>query len=207
VIQSFWPKFRRAVKATKPDAYIVGEIWDDASPWLQGDQFDAVMNYRFQKALIAYFGAEDIDTCAFARTLRDLFLAYPEPATAVMLNLLGSHDTARPMTVVRRRDQGRALESLKLMVAMQFTYAGAPCIYYGDEIGLEGDKDPDCRRCYPWGWELTGGRKGTEVGAAGLLQEAHRRAQGQPRAPPGCVPPAGGGPRPADLRLRATNPR
>jgi len=153
VIQSFWLKFRRAVKATKPDAYIVGEIWDDASPWLQGDQFDAVMNYRFQKALIAYFGAEDMDTCAFARTLRDLFLAYAERATAVTLNLLGSHDTARPMTVVRRHDQGRALESLKLMVAMQFTYAGAPCVYYGDEIGLEGDKDPDCRRCYPWGWE------------------------------------------------------
>ena len=131
----------------------MGEIWDDASPWLQGDQFDAGMNYRFQKALIAYFGPEDMDTWAFARTLRDLFLAYPEPGTAVTLNLLGSHDTVRPMIVVRRRDQGRALESLKLMVAMQFTYAGPPCIYYGDDIGLEGDTDPDCRRCYPWGWE------------------------------------------------------
>jgi len=60
-----------------------------------------------------------------------------------MLNLLGSHDTARPMTVVHRRDQGsHALESLKLMAAMQFTCTGAPCIYYGDEIGMEGDKDP-----------------------------------------------------------------
>jgi glycosidase len=79
---------------------------------------------------------------------------YPEPATAVMLNLLGSHDTARPMTVVHRRDGGsHALESLKLMAAMQFTCMGAPCIYYGDEIGMEGDKDPDCRRCYPWDWE------------------------------------------------------
>jgi|GEM_PF-472574 len=154
VIQSFWPKFRRAVKAVKPDAYIVGEIWDDATPWLQGDQFDAVMNYRFQKALIDYFAEEHMDTRAFDHTLRHLLLAYPEPATAAMLNLLGSHDTARPMTVVRRRDDTRhALESLKLMVAMQFTCAGAPCIYYGDEIGLEGDKDPDCRRCYPWGWE------------------------------------------------------
>ena len=82
VIQSFWPKFRRAVKAVKPDAYIVGEIWDDASPWLQGDQFDAVMNYRFQKALIEYFAEEEVDTGAFDRTLRDLLLAYPEPATA-----------------------------------------------------------------------------------------------------------------------------
>lgn len=153
VIQSFWPKFRRAVKAVNPEAYIVGEIWDDATPWLQGDQFDAVMNYRFQKALIDYFAEEHIDTRAFDDALRHLLLAYPEPATHVMLNLLGSHDTARPMTVARRRDQARALESLKLMVAMQFTCAGAPCIYYGDEMALEGDKDPDCRRCYPWGWE------------------------------------------------------
>jgi len=154
VIQSFWPKFRRAVKAVNPDAYIVGEIWDDASSWLQGDQFDAVMNYRFQKALVAYFAEGQMDAHAFDHTLRYLLQDYPEPATAVMLNLLGSHDTARPMTVVHRRDQGsHALESLKLMAAMQFTCTGAPCIYYGDEIGMEGDKDPDCRRCYPWDWE------------------------------------------------------
>ena len=154
VIQSFWPKFRRAVKAVNPDAYIVGEIWDDASSWLQGDQFDAVMNYRFQKALMGYFAEEQMDAHAFDHTLHNLLQDYPEPATAVMLNLLGSHDTARPMTVVHRRGGGsHALESLKLMAAMQFTCTGAPCIYYGDEIGMEGDKDPDCRRCYPWGWE------------------------------------------------------
>jgi glycosidase len=72
-------------------------------------------------------------------------LDYPEQATAVMLNLLGSHDTARPMTAVKDD-----LQSLKLMATTQFTFEGAPCIYYGDEIGLEGGKDPDCRRCYPW---------------------------------------------------------
>ena len=66
VTQSFWPRFRHAVKAAKPDAYFAGEIWDDASPWRQGDQFDAAMNYRFQKALIAYFAGKDMDTCAFA---------------------------------------------------------------------------------------------------------------------------------------------
>ncbi|MBL8254714.1 MAG: glycoside hydrolase family 13 protein, partial [Candidatus Competibacter sp.] len=160
VIQSFWPKFRRAVKAVNPDAYIVGEIWDDASSWLQGDQFDAVMNYRFQKALVGYFAEERMDTHAFDHTLRYLLQDYPEPATAAMLNLLGSHDTARPMTVVHRRDEGsHALESLKLMAAMQFTCTGAPCIYYGDEIGMEGDKDPDCRRCYPWDWEQQAGER------------------------------------------------
>jgi cyclomaltodextrinase len=145
VIQTFWPKFRRAVKEVNPEAYIVGEIWEDASPWLTGDQFDAVMNYRFQKALLGYFAEETLDTKGFDHTLRQIMLDYPEQATAVMLNLLGSHDTARPMTVVKG-----GVESLKLMAAMQFTFEGAPCIYYGDEIGMEGAKDPDCRRCYPW---------------------------------------------------------
>jgi len=145
VIQTFWPKFRRVVKETNPEAYIVGEIWDDATPWLVGDQFDAVMNYRFQKALLGYFAEETLDTKALDHTLRQIMLDYPEQTTAVMLNLLGSHDTARPMTVAEAD-----VESVKLMAAMQFTFEGAPCIYYGDEIGMEGAKDPDCRRCYPW---------------------------------------------------------
>ena len=155
VLQSFWPKFRRAVKAVKPDAYIVGEIWDDATSWLQGDQFDAVMNYRFQRSLIGCFAEERMDTRAFDGTLREILQAYPEPAAAVMLNLLGSHDTVRPMTSARWRDSDarHALDSLKLMAAMQFTFLGSPCVYYGDEIGLQGEKDPDCRRCFPWGWE------------------------------------------------------
>jgi glycosidase len=145
VIQTFWPKFRAAVKQVTPQAYIVGEIWDDATPWLNGDQFDAVMNYRFQKALIGYFAEETMDTKTFDQTLRQVMLDYPEQATSVMLNLLGSHDTARPMTLAKSN-----VESIQLTAAMQFTFEGAPCIYYGDEIGLEGGKDPDCRRCYPW---------------------------------------------------------
>ena len=148
VIQRFWPKFRHAVKSVNPKAYIVGEIWDDATSWLQGDQFDAVMNYRFQKALLGYFAEETLDTKQLDHTLRQIMLDYPEQATAVMLNLLGSHDTARPMTAAKGD-----VESLKLMAALQFTFEGAPCIYYGDEIGMEGGKDPDCRRCFPWGRE------------------------------------------------------
>lgn len=145
VIQTFWPKFRRAVKEVNPQAYIVGEIWDDATSWLMGDQFDAVMNYRFQKALLGYFAEETLDTRTLDHTLRQIMLDYPEQTTAVMLNLLGSHDTARPMTAVKGD-----VDSLMLMAALQFTFEGAPCIYYGDEIGIEGAKDPDCRRCYPW---------------------------------------------------------
>jgi len=145
VIPTFWPKFRSVVKQVNPEAYIVGEIWDDATPWLQGDQFDAVMNYRFQKALLGYFAAETLDTKGLDDTLGQLMLDYPEQATAVMFNLLGSHDTARPMTAAKG-----AVDSLKLMATLQFTFEGAPCIYYGDEIGMQGDKDPECRRCYPW---------------------------------------------------------
>jgi glycosidase len=103
------------------------------------------MNYRFQKALLGFFADETLDTKGLDHTLRQIMLDYPEQATAVMLNLLGSHDTARPMTVAKGN-----VESLKLMAALQFTFEGAPCIYYGDEIGMEGGKDPDCRRCYPW---------------------------------------------------------
>lgn len=166
VIQSFWPKFRHAVKEVNPQAYIVGEIWEDATPWLNGDQFDAVMNYRFQKALLQYFAEETIDTKTFDHTLRQIMLDYPEQATAVMLNLLGSHDTARPMSIAlgeaaSNQDPGalpvggektpqQAVESITLMATMQMTFEGAPCIYYGDEIGLRGGKDPDCRRTYPW---------------------------------------------------------
>ena len=70
VIQTFWPKFRHAVREANPEAYIVGEIWDDATPWLMGDQFDAVMNYRFQKALLGYFAEETLDTKGLDQTLR-----------------------------------------------------------------------------------------------------------------------------------------
>jgi glycosidase len=169
VTSGFWPKFRRVVKNLKPDAYIVGEIWDDATPWLQGDQFDAVMNYRFRRALLANFAEGHPDAHRLDATLNGLLQEYPEPATNVMLNLLGSHDTKRPLTVVANHNGGanaHAFEALRLMVAMQFTWPGAPCIFYGDEIGMEGDKDPDCRRCYPWNWEQN---DDTEQRRSGLL--------------------------------------
>ncbi|MDS4019117.1 MAG: alpha-amylase family glycosyl hydrolase [Candidatus Competibacter sp.] len=160
----------------------------DVSSWLQGDQFDAVMNHRFQKALVGYFAEEQMDTHAFDRTLRHLLKDYPEPGTAVMLNLLGNHDTARPMTVVHRRDGGsHALESLKLMAATQFACPGAPCIYYCDEIGMEGDKDPDCRRCYPWDWEQRAEESGqrSELLAYYKRNCRRRRPAGRP-TPASC---------------------
>jgi cyclomaltodextrinase len=158
---SFWREFRRRIKAANPDAYIVGEIWDEAQRWLQGDQFDAVMNYLFTKACLAFFVGRALNTAltsgvgyhpiepvgaeGFAAAIQHLLDLYPAPATQVQLNLLGSHDTARYLTLARGDES-----ALHLAVLFMVCYPGAPCIYYGDEIGMEGNRDPDCRRAFPW---------------------------------------------------------
>ena len=155
----FWREFRRVVKAANPEAYIVGEIWFDARRWLEGDQFDAVMNYIFNRACLGFFGGENLDTAQrpggyelrplsavqFADAIDDLLALYDWQVTLVQLNLLSSHDMPRFMTLV----QGDKA-ALKLAILFQMTFPGASCVYYGDEIGLEGGPDPDCRRTFPW---------------------------------------------------------
>lgn len=157
----FWQEFRRRVKNINSEAYIVGEIWGDASRWLQGDQFDAVMNYVFtniayeflanehiQADIVSESGLkelEQLDAPSFAAKLEELLAVHPHEITHAQLNLLGSHDTPRVMSVT-----GGDLNSVKLMTVLQMVLPGAPCVYYGDEIGLEGERDPDCRRGMPW---------------------------------------------------------
>jgi len=155
----FWQEFRRVVKAADPQAYIVGEIWFDANRWLQGDQFDAVMNYIFNRACLGFFGGPRLDAAQrpggyalerlsatrFADAIDDLLSLYDWEVTLVQLNLLSSHDMPRFLTLV----QGDR-EALKLATMFQMTFPGAPCVYYGDEIGMEGQDDPDCRRAFPW---------------------------------------------------------
>jgi cyclomaltodextrinase / maltogenic alpha-amylase / neopullulanase len=164
----FWREFRKRVKNTNPQAYIVGEIWGDASRWLKGDQFDAVMNYVFttisyeflanehiQPEIISETGLkhlEKLDAPSFAQKLEELLAVHPQEITQAQLNLLGSHDTPRVMSVT-----GGDISSVKLMTVLQMTLPGAPCVYYGDEIGLAGERDPDCRRGMPWddkNWNL-----------------------------------------------------
>lgn len=158
---SFWQEFRRRVKALNPDAYIVGEIWGDAHRWLQGDQFDAVMNYHFTRPCLAFFGAktlnhlmneksgtgrvEPMDAAAFAERMTAVTKMYHPQIVRAQLNLLDSHDTARYLSAV-----GEDHSAFRLATIFQMTYEGAPCIYYGDEIGLPGGPDPDCRRAFPW---------------------------------------------------------
>ena len=155
----FWQEFRRVVKAANSEAYIVGEIWFDANRWLQGDQFDAVMNYIFNRACLGFFGGERLDTThrpggytlkplsatQFADAVDDMLALYDWEVTLAQLNLLSSHDMPRFLTLVQGDEP-----ALRLATLFQMTFPGAPCIYYGDEIGMEGRHDPDCRRAFPW---------------------------------------------------------
>ena len=145
VDHAFWREFRQVVKTAKPDAYILGEVWHDAGPWLQGDQFDGVMNYPFTNMVIEFFCKNSMDAKEFTSSLNKFMFRYPHQANQVLLNILDSHDTQRLLTQCKGN---KAL--FKLAVLFQMTYIGVPCIYYGDEVGMEGLDDPDCRRTMMW---------------------------------------------------------
>ncbi|WP_013320735.1 glycoside hydrolase family 13 protein [Gloeothece verrucosa] len=166
-VPGFWQEFRSRVKAINPEAYIVGEIWEDASQWLDGTQFDGVMNYPFAEATIAfvagdrvlkeYYQSQDfkpypaLSAATYGEKMQQLLSRYPWDIQLTQLNLFNSHDTARVLTT-----SGKDKSSIKLITFLMFTFPGAPSIYYGDEVGLEGGKDPDCRRTFPKeeNWDL-----------------------------------------------------
>ncbi len=141
----FWIEWRKLVKSINPQAYIVGEIWDDATPWLKGDQFDAVMNYRFQKACVQFFAKGTMNVTEFDSTLAAVRAEYPSDVTYALQNLLGSHDTERFLTSC-----GGNVNRMKLAVLFQAMYVGAPMIYYGDEVGMMGGNDPGSRGTMVW---------------------------------------------------------
>lgn len=140
-----WREFRRTVKGINPNAYIVGEIWGDGSPWLQGDQFDAVMNYQFRDQVFDFFVNDKSNVDQIDWGLEGLRNRHPESVNYAMFNVLGSHDTARMLTMAKND-----INKVKMMALFQMTYVGAPVIYYGDEIGLKGEMDPGCRAAMPW---------------------------------------------------------
>lgn len=171
----FWQTFRKRIKAVNPEAYIVGEIWAEPSRWLQGDQFDGVMNYPVRRAVLEAFfpeamtkrdnlstgepeavlhsGTEFADSShdpathhPRAKALCDKLLeAFPAKQFGTPFNLLGSHDNMRIATLGHEHPD-RILQAWALLLFLP----GAPCIYAGDELGQEGAKDPDNRRCFPW---------------------------------------------------------
>ncbi len=127
----FWRYLRKAVKREFPDALLMGEIWHDANRWLQGDQFDSVMNYTFRDSVLKFFAERSIDAATFDARVTKMLVMYRRQAQEVNLNLLGSHDTGRFLGYCNNRK-----ERLKLALAFQMTFIGMPIVYYGDEIGM-----------------------------------------------------------------------
>ncbi|MET3558443.1 glycosidase [Streptococcus rupicaprae] len=145
VSHDFWRRFRKAVKAVNPNIIIIGENWHDAYPYLQGDQYDGIMNYAFTKACLDYFAAETLSSQEMAERLNHILMRNTEQVNRMNLNLLDSHDTHRFFTQI-----GGSRDKLLAAVALLFTFIGIPCLYYGTEIAMEGGYDPDCRRGFNW---------------------------------------------------------
>ncbi|MFB2838450.1 alpha-amylase family glycosyl hydrolase [Floridanema evergladense] len=156
----FWQEFRDRVKSINPEAYIVGEVWGDSREWLDGTQFDGVMNYLFAAPTIAFTAGDRVDITQvqdrsydpypplfakeYGEKIQYLLQLYPWEIQLTQLNLLASHDTARLISIA----QGDKA-SVELATVLLLTFPGAPSIYYGDEVGLPGKLDPDSRRGFP----------------------------------------------------------
>ena len=144
----FWRRFRNAVKAEFPDALIVGEVWHYAADFLQGDNWDSVMNYPFLNAAMDFVAKEEITATEFIDELGFLRGNLNTACYPLLWNLLGSHDTPRALYRC-----GEDKRKMKLLAAIQLLLPGMPFIYYGDEVGMTGGPDPDCRRGMLWDQE------------------------------------------------------
>ena len=171
----FLKKLRNSVKTSNSEAIIIGEVWEDASDkvaysqrrkYFHGFELDSVMNYPWKEGIIRYLLTGN--SKEFIRVVRAIIDHYPKQSLDCLMNILGTHDTARILTVLGgitcknkdemaqetaylpENDKKMAVEKLKMATVLQFTLPGVPCIYYGDENGMEGHIDPFCRRCFDW---------------------------------------------------------
>ena len=151
----------KTVKSHNKDAIIMGEVWEDASnkvayntlkKYFTNRELDCVMNYPFRDNLLAFFSGE-IDANALKRRFMVQLENYPKSAFYANLNLLGTHDVERIFTKAEEILPENPVALINQLVSMQFAFPGVPCIYYGDEAGVTGGKDPDNRKPYPWGKE------------------------------------------------------
>ncbi|MEM7624249.1 MAG: alpha-amylase family glycosyl hydrolase [Planctomycetota bacterium] len=173
IAHPFWIEWRQLVKGINPDAYISGEIWSWAHPWLKGDQFDAVMNYQYAIPVVDFFADRDdaITPSAFARRLNRVAYSYPMQVSLVQMNLFDSHDTDRVASMFVNPDRSYDGENrphdtgpnydprkpnreerlrMKQAVVNQMTFVGAPMIYYGTEAGMWAPDDPSNRMPMTW---------------------------------------------------------
>ncbi len=140
----FWLRFRQVVLSANPDAYLLGEIWDGDSRWIGDKHFDGLMNYPLRDLVINLLTGKS-SVSRFVKDSAKWYGHYPPENSHAMYNLLGSHDSVRFLTAV-----GGSLSKARLGYLFMFTFAGAPAIYYGDEIGMLGEGDPDCRGAFEW---------------------------------------------------------
>jgi glycosidase len=141
----FWRDLRRTVKAQDPQMWIVGEVWGDGTPWLGGDQWDSVMNYQFRDACLRFIAEGKTSPDEFMNRLMRVHTGYAPQVSRNMMNLLSSHDTPRFLTLA-----GNDERLHRMGAVVQFTWVGAPSIYYGEELGMQGGADPDNRRGMEW---------------------------------------------------------
>jgi cyclomaltodextrinase len=141
----FWQQFRGVVKGYDPDLYICAEVWEKATEWTTGATSDGAMNYRLRDAILGFVSEWRGGGETFAAELEAIDAEIPASAKGLMMNLLGSHDTERVLTHC-----GGDVDAAKLAFALMFTAEGAPMVYYGDEVGMTGFNDPDCRACMSW---------------------------------------------------------
>ena len=176
----FLDNLRKAVKAEGEDKFLLGEVWEDASNkisygkrrrFLRGKQLDSVMNYPFANAIVDFLKGDSGKK--LLNTVLSITENYPPKALRLLMNHIGTHDTARILTRLGRDDSfvgdrewqsryeltdeeyKKAVKLLKLAAVLQYTLPGVPSLYYGDEAGITGFSDPFCRATYPWGQENT----------------------------------------------------
>ncbi len=142
---AFWKRFRREIKAVKKDALIVGEIWHFAGDFLEGDEWDSIMNYQFYHAVFDLVAAGKMSASSFVGNLNFMKGNLNQALEGYLWNFIDTHDTARFLHSV-----GQDINKQKLAAAMQLLLPGMPMIYYGDEVGMDGGSDPDCRRGMLW---------------------------------------------------------
>lgn len=145
VDDGFWRAFRKAVKEVNPDALLIGEVWESANHWLQGDMFDSAMNYDFRKHCNLFFAEQSIDAADFAGRVTNMLMRYRVQTVPAQLNLLDSHDVSRFLSLCNGDTT-----KYKLAILFMMTFVGMPTVFYGDELGTQGVLEEEYRHPMPW---------------------------------------------------------
>ena len=143
--RDFWRAFKKATRQADPESVMIGEIWESAESWLRGDMFDSAMNYDFRKNCRDFFGLEAINALEFSGRITDMMYRYPTGILQGQLNLLDSHDVNRFMSYCQND-----IRRFRLAEVFLFTSPGAPSVFYGDELGMDGNSEFTLRGPMPW---------------------------------------------------------